>query len=196
MPSFVYDFRYMQAGAEILEDFLLSQDVYWPIGIQAPNGETPYPQLSLGGLVLARTRAQVKAISPTEQAQLARVSEAINGAHLKWRVAWEKKASSECRGRLTQWRNYIEDYQEKPAADYDRYAYEVTRRVILQILAADAGELTSAERELIFVLDARLKNLIVRGEFIWDVDLQAAFPDDEFWFLYGRLPKEVINQAK
>lgn len=195
MPSFVYEFRFLQAGAEILEDFLLSPDVYWPIGIQAPSGETPYPQLSLGCLALAQTRAQVKAQSQPEKVQYERVLAEIQAVHEKWRVAWGNKAANECRSRLTQWRNFLEDYREKPAADYDRFAYEVTRRVVLQLLSADAA-LSSIEQELISGLDGLLDSLLVRGEFIWEADLQTAFPEQTFWFLYGRLPKEIGGQAK
>ena len=54
MPSPEYDLRYLKAGIEQLESYLLSSDVYWSIGTRAPAGETPYPQLTIGGLLLAR----------------------------------------------------------------------------------------------------------------------------------------------
>ncbi len=195
MPTFVYDFRFLQASAEILEDFLLASDIYWPVGIQAPNGETPYPQLSLGCLALAQARAQVKAVTQPEKIQLDRVLAEIQAVQSKRRVAWENKAANECRSRLTQWRNFLEDYQEKPAADYNRFSYEVTRRVILHLLSS-AAVLSAAEQALIAAMDALLASLLVQGEFIWEVDLQAAFPKDVYWFLYGRLPKKIGDQAE
>jgi hypothetical protein len=193
MVSFVYDLRYLQAGAEILEDFLLSQDVYWPVGIQAPPGETPYPQLSLGGLVLAKARAQVHDHTPDEAKQLHRTLEQIEATREKWRAAWGNKAASEMAARLNQWRIYLEDYRENPQANYDRYSYEVFRRVTIALLSTQADRMRDAEQEMLQGLDTVVKALLSPGGFIWETDLQRAFPRSAFWYLYGLLPKEIAH---
>jgi hypothetical protein len=36
-------------------------------------------------------------------------------------------------------------------------------------------------------LDQLLHTIWLRGDFVWDADLQSVFPESEFWFLYGRL---------
>jgi hypothetical protein len=193
MYSFIYDLRYLQAGAEILEDFLLSQDVYWPVGIQAPSGETPYPQLSLGGMALAQARAQARVHSPDETKQLQRVLEKIEVTHQRWRGAWGSKAAHEMNARLNQWRTFLEDYREHPQANYDRYRYEVFRRVIIALLKTQTDQMREAEQEMLDGLDALITALLVSSEFIWDNDLQSAFPRDLFWYLYGLLPKEIAR---
>ena len=58
MSTFLYDLRYLQAAVDVLQDFLFSPEIYWPIGIQPPMGETPYPQLTLGGISLALVRIE------------------------------------------------------------------------------------------------------------------------------------------
>ncbi len=196
MPSFAYDLRYLYAGAEVLENFLLSKDIYWPVGVQAPSGEAPYPQLSLGGLALAQARAQAHAHSPDEARQLERALEGIEAARQQWRTAWGTKSANEIRARLTQWRNYLEDYREDPAANYNRYSYEVFRRVIITLLETQTNEMSAAEQELLRGLDALLKTLLTQDAFIWDADLQRAFERLTFWYLYGRLPDEIDGQSK
>jgi hypothetical protein len=193
MVSFIYDLRYLQAGAEILEDFLLSQDVYWPVGIQAPPGETPYPQLSLGGMALAQARAQVHVNTQDEVKQLQRVLENIESAHQQWRSAWGGKAAYEMNARLNQWRTYLEDYREHPQANYDRYRYEVFRRVIIALLASQVDRMREAEQEMLHGLDALVNTLLAPSGFVWEADLQKAFPHDPYWYLYGLLPKEIAH---
>jgi hypothetical protein len=190
MPSFVYDLRYLQAGADVLENFLLASEIYWPIGVGAPEGEAPYPQLTLGGLLLAQARATVKALSPVEQRQLDQVSERMGEIRRLWRAAWATKASGELRGRLVQWRNFLEDYRENRQANDDRFRYEVFRRVIIELLLPDAEALTSAESEMLDSLDGLLKAVLKPAGFIWEAELASAFPKQPYWFLYGYLPGE------
>ncbi len=190
MPTFTYDIRYLQAGTEVLENFLLSSEIYWPIGASAPAGEAPYPQLTLGGLALSAARAAAKAGTAVERSELAGVTNKIEAARRKWRVAWGKKASQEVRGRLTQWRNFLEDYRENPGANYDRYPYEVFRRVVIQLLETDAEGLSEAEREMIQGLDVILRANLKNGAFVWEPDLQPAFPISIYWYCYGWLPKD------
>jgi hypothetical protein len=190
MPSFSYELRYLEAGADILGNFLLSPEIYWPLGISAPAGETPYPQLTLGNLELSRLRASVLANNSEEQEQLARVNEKFKQVHKQWQVAWENKATHEIRSRLTQWRNFLEDYRDNSAANYDRYFYDVFRRVICQILTPEAGGLSKADAEMISGLDGLLSLLLIKGDFVWEPQLKSAFPETDFWYLYGRLPKE------
>jgi hypothetical protein len=37
-------------------------------------------------------------------------------------------------------------------------------------------------------LDGYLKMLLITGQFIWGDDIQAGFPAEEYWYLYGSLP--------
>lgn len=190
MPSFSYELRYLQAGIEILGNFLLSPEIYWPAGISAPAGEPPYPRLTLGNLQLSYLRASALANTTVEQEQLAQADEKINHIHRQWQVAWENKAAYEIRSRLTQWRNFLEDYRENSAANYDRYSYEVFRRVICQVLLPETEDLSKADVEMIDGLDRLLSSLLIKGDFIWEPELKGVFSEKDFWYLYGRLPKE------
>jgi len=39
MKFFEYDLRYLSAGLEILEKYILSDEVFWPINANPPGGE-------------------------------------------------------------------------------------------------------------------------------------------------------------
>lgn len=55
-----YDLRYLAAGVKALESYLLSSDLYWPPGIEARSGESPYPSLTPGNILLAKLRAETR----------------------------------------------------------------------------------------------------------------------------------------
>lgn len=195
MPSFEYDARYLQAGLEVLQDYLLSPDLYWPAGTTPPAGETPYPQLTLGNLLLARQRAAAQAVTTEKRLRLAGLVEQLEGFYAQRRAAWGRKAAQEVRARQAQWANYLEDYREQPEANHDRYPYEVFRRAVIQLLTPQADGLQDADREMIDGLDRRLREILSRGQFVWGEDLQSQFPTDDFWYLYGRLPGELQRRT-
>jgi len=194
MPSPEYDLRYLKAGIEQLESYLLSSDVYWSIGTRAPAGETPYPQLTIGGLLLARLRAQSSIKTSSQQVELEELSGRLNDLRTRWRVAWEGKASKEFPARLNLWKNFLEEYRANPETQYDRYKYEVTRRVMLQLLGAETDNIPQAQRDLLASLDLLLHTVLVSCEFIWDVSLAASFPQEQYWYLYGRVPKSLQRE--
>lgn len=187
MTSFEYEMRYIKAGAGELEAYLLSAELYWPVGIRVPRGEKAYPRLTLGNLSLARDKASVLAVTPTQKDGFEAVSDQIEAMRNQWRSAWGRKASTEYRSRINLWGNFLEDYRQHPASHFDRYGYEVERRVLLQLLAPDADEVRAAEYLFLESLDRYLKAVFIPGEFIWETALETDFRQDPYWYLYGML---------
>jgi len=189
MPTAEYDLRYLSAGLEQLESYLLSKDLYRPIGINAQRGETPYPQLTLGWMLLSRKRAEATATTPSQLSELARLGAGLDEIHSRWRTAWGKKAAQEFRSRVKLWGDFLEEYRRDPRANANRYAYEVNRRVLLDILQPEAEALEQADQDLCKTLDGLLQSVFQAGEFVWDTDLTPAFPRQKYWYLYGNLTK-------
>jgi hypothetical protein len=189
MPSAEHDLRYLEAGVDVLEDYLMSSDIFWPIGISAPSGERPYPQLTLGNLILSSARVHSRELNGTQRAKLAELDEQMGTIRTRWRVAWGRKAANEFRSRLNMWRNYLEEYRENPGGNYDRYAYEVRLRVVLHLLGVEAEDIPEAEISLLGGLDNLLQAVFVPGGFVWEPELASGFPPDPYWYLYGSLRK-------
>jgi hypothetical protein len=188
MLSAEYDLRYMQAAVNQLEDYLLSEVLFWPIGVRPPTGTPSYPKLTLGGLLLARARAKAMLNSAPDIQKFEQLDTDMNRARTKWIVNWAKKAVREFQARLTLWGNYIEDYRMDPDSQYDRYAYEVSRRVQLELLGHESSSIPTSAFDLLKNLDFFLQTNFVTGQFIWENNLKSGFPADPFWYLYGRLP--------
>ncbi len=188
MKTFEYDYRYLQAGLEVLVDYLLSGETFWPIDVRSPEGEPEYPQLTLGGLLLSRARLSGYPKSPAQKEQVDKLFSNMDLIRSKWRVAWEKKVGHSVSVRLKMWRDFIEEYRNAPQDNADRYPYEVRLRTMLSLLKSEASGQLAADEDLLTSLDAYLHTAFSKGGFIWEPDIQGGFPKDVFWYLYGKLP--------
>jgi hypothetical protein len=193
MPSVNYDLRYLEAGVDALEAYLLADNLYWQTGTSAPPGEPQFPSLTLGGLLLARQRLDARQISSQldvkQQQQLLKLTEKMEHARSHWRVAWGQKALRSFQARLTQWRNYLTDYRAEPEIYAAQYPQEARVRLMLALLQPDAEEIKPAVLELLQSLDGMLHAALLPGAFVWEADLASGFPQEEFWYLYGKLPE-------
>lgn len=187
MPSFEYDAGYLEVAVELLEDYLLTKEVHWKLNAPSPAGEPGYPTLTLGALLLAEARLRARVLTAKQNQRLSHSQIELERIRSKWRTAWGNKAREEFRSRLDLWGNYMDDFRRDPPGNFDRYRYEVSRRVMLDFLAADAPEIPISQRELLIGLDKVIEGLTVPGEFIWDEELASGFPAEGFPYLYRAL---------
>jgi hypothetical protein len=186
MATAAYDLLYLQASVELLDDYLLSPEIYWSLRLKPPPGSPPFPMLTLGGLYLTRVKAACRANDQSSTYQLGKLNDQIDGSRLRWRVAWQGKATQEHHSRLNLWRDFLTELIHNPENHVDRSGYEVSRRVMLQFLAQDAYGTPSSEIELLASMDKSLKEMFIPGIFIWEAELERGFSAEKFWYLWGK----------
>ncbi len=186
MPTLNDDLTYLQSVAESLEQFLLSDEIYWPLG---GRRTAHLPRLSLGGVLLASLRAGTYPKTEAQRRRWENLTRDVDAVRTRWRVAWERKAQREFEARLRQWKAYLNEYRENPGAQAGYYPYEVRLRVMLDLLAEeiDLGSLPEHISSMYTGLDALLRAVFVPGDFVWDETLQEGMPKERFWYLYGKL---------
>jgi hypothetical protein len=187
MPDFAYYQGYLQAGLKEVERYLLSDQLFWPLIISSDSGEPSYPNLTLGGLRLYQKYARPLAQTISQKTVLQQIETEIEVTQTHWRVAWERKASWEFESRLRQWGNFIKEMRVDPEDHLGYYRYEVRFRVILDLLMSDLNDVDPAQIEHLEGLDTLLRALFSLGDFIWEPELAAEFPEDRFWYLWGVL---------
>ena len=179
------DLAFLHASAPVLEEYLLSDVLYYPVtgerGHQLTGDTT---RLTLGNLLLSLRRLQAASFPADQAAELQSLSGQIDGVKAQWRSRWGVKVRQEIPNRVMLWKNYLDEWGEAPKAKAGDYPYNVRLRVILELLLAEADNLLVKEKDLLRSLDMRLKGKSSQGEFIWDEDLAGEFPADRFWFLY------------
>ena len=194
MKTFEYDLRYLKEGIEELESYLLSEQLFWPLEARTEPGEAAYPNLTLGNLLLVEARLKARPMTLAQQAQLGALLPQLEQVRSRWRSAWSKKALHSLHNRLKMWRDFLDEYTKAPEAHADRYPYEVQRRVMLALLAGEAEQAPPEVNDLIGKLDALLRAVLMKGDFIWEPELQAGFPEETYWYLYGRLPETLEHR--
>jgi hypothetical protein len=186
MVSKRYDLGYLKAGTGELEDYLLSNQLYWTLGTPSPPGEPVFPQLTLGTLLLVIKRLEPQ-IDEMDKNIFADWLGKLKKIEHQWQSAWIQKASREFHARLNLWRNYLEDYRNHPKEDYDRYAHEVSRRVVIDLLRPYLEKSSTHDDQILVGLDETLRENFVRSIFIWEKGIERGFPIAHYWYLYGRL---------
>jgi hypothetical protein len=184
-PSFDYYLTFLQSGVETLESYLLSDDLFWSLGVASPTGQS-YPMLTLGELLLFAKCAQTLAQSSEQDVAYRKAETQLEMQRTRWRTAWERKAAKEFQSRLRQWGERVEEIRRDPAENAPYYHTEVRLRTFLELLKPDAAEVDPAYLEHLHSLDLILEALFSPGDFIWHPDLAPAFPKGEFWFLWGK----------
>lgn len=187
MGTAEYEFIYLRAALNLLENYLLAKDLYRPINAKAPIGTVPYPQLTVGNLLMSLKRLQAYSLTNNQQAELTRIEQQLYSLQNRWRVAWEEKSSREFSARLKLWRDFLDEYRSSPENHADRYHYEISRRVLLELLRLQSGKLPPAEVEMLSGLDSLLFARFIPGDFIWETELINSFPPQPYWYLYGIL---------
>lgn len=189
-----YDLRYLKAGVEELEQYLLSSQLYWPVHVITPTGGTPYPRLTPGELLLAREKLRAYSLSAEYKnevaspvrAEIDRLERDFETIRLKWRINWGKKSAQDFSARLFLWRNFLGEYRKVPDDQAPFFAYEVRSRVIMQLLEPEAVDIPVAELDMRKGLDTLLRAILLSGEFIWEAALEPGFSKAEYWYLYGQ----------
>jgi len=176
VTSLEKDKAYLEAGIPELDDYLLSDELYWPITARGFD----LPRLTIGGILLAKARLEARG------ERIESLVTQLKAVRSKWKVAWETKAGREVQARIRLWGNYLSDYRHNPEGHADAYAHEVRNRVMLHLLLAELPA-PPPEQEEMSRLEAVLRANLIPGDFIWEDDLSPGFPRDVYWFLYGKL---------
>lgn len=191
MTSASYDLLYFEAGIDQLKDFLLVEDLFWPIGVNPPPGEPNFPRLTIGGLLLARERLKARRLLLDVEAKFIKLLSEMQTITAEWHIAWGNKARREFQMRLNMWRDFIEEYRREPESNANRYSYEVRLRVMLHLLSQESEELNPPSVDLLASLDKVLRALLVSSDFLWEPELINGFSQGEYWYLYGELPQKI-----
>ncbi len=169
MPTPQTDLLYLQTSLPELKNYLLSDILYYPL-------DGNLPRLTIGGILISERRLRDEKSATHLIPKLAAVKSA-------WRVAWMKKSARELEARLRLWRNYLNDYRKNPKEYASDYKHEIHWRVMIELLSAEVEQIPAEIENL----DHFLRVKFISGEFIWDENLKKQFPEDKFWFLYGKL---------
>lgn len=185
--SLAVDLEIVEQMAAGMRDYLSSGSVY--------NKKIDYGlmYLTLGGYLMRQQRLMAL-ISQLDAAQQTRLREAVERFDLVRRTqlgAFEQKATQELHARLREWERSLKELLDDRQPSMAFYRNDVEKRVMIDALVeALQAESVAIKPELpgkIERLDETLKRRWQSGAFVWPAQFEAAYPADDYWWLYGEL---------
>jgi len=184
------DRLFLREALADLRDYLLSPELYRPLRTRSEGG-IHLPQLTIGSLMLSRSRLQALELAGRPEPGLAEISAQIDEIRREWRTNWGLKAGREYLSRINLWQQFIRELSTDVRRRSPVYAAEVRVRAILHLLRSEVIDLPAAQEEQLAMLDQILRGLTQPGPFVWESDLAAGFGREDFWFLYVSFPGEA-----
>ena len=179
------DLAIAAAMAAQMDDYLKCDILFWNMG------QSGMPMLTLGGYLMRQYRLLLLSnlLSEAQQGELETAVIQFNAALAEKIVRLEVKANSELEARIRQFEAFLRDLRKGQETGMN-YRTAVEPRAMV---AALVDKLRMAPYQLdrqipgrVETLDRSLRQRWVSGEFIWPQDWQPAYPQDEFWWLYGK----------
>ena len=181
----IQDLAVLQTMASQMADYLKSETLFWPMGF------SQMPKLTLGGYWLRQHRltALHTLLTGDQMAQLSTAMKTFETAVANWTVRTEQRAHTELAARVRQWGEYLRDVAGGKSVEIAGYAAQVEVRAIIAALISQLQQPPyTLDRSLLEAVLQQDKGLRARwhsGPFVWPVEWQPAYPELEFWWLYG-----------
>lgn len=180
------DLSILVAMAAEIEPYLDSDVLFWHMSTSR------MPALTLGGYLMRQHRllALQDLLSDQQISELDAAVLQYNNALVEKIVRFEQKAHRELGARLRQWSEYLKDVDRGTASSTSNYSTAVEARAMI---AAVQEQLQLAPFTLeehisqqIALIDNQLGRFWEKGEFVWPDKWQPAYPEMEYWWLYGK----------
>ncbi len=181
-----WDLEILEAMAADMAAYLDGETLYW----QLSQGDMP--KLTLGGYLMRQQRLQALRpyLSDGEQTRLTTAVTEFNEALQEKIVRSEHRAHEELGVRARQWGTYMNDVQSHVPTAAVNYGTAVENRLmiaaLIQFLQTPPYQLEAGHAQNVKMLDGTLRSHWHTGAFVWADEWAAAYPADEYWWLYGR----------
>lgn len=190
---FSYEAPFLRAALLQFKDYLLSEEIFWNLGLRAAKQQPPYPQLSLANLLLAQARLQaaqeIEQISAKELAEATRFDRQLDELRVNWQTAWSAKAQKEFALRLREWARFLDDLSAATSEQGTAFLTGLRNRALLQLLLTHLPSESSSQLAELDLLDQRYQQLCLAADFVWQPELSAFFSKEAFPFLYTQAKK-------
>jgi len=181
-----YDLEYLRIGVEEIEDYLLSEELFWPVSGRPSSGKPFFLKMTIGNLLFSEhclaALLSERRLSPPEEHEFLAMQRQFEVVRSKWQVAWANKASQEYQSRFNQWMRTLEELKGDRYQNAPYYSNEVRVRVLLDLLA---DHVPAESQPDLAVFDSVLRKIFKPGAFIWEDALAPGFPQEKYWYLYG-----------
>ena len=186
MDIFKKEIGYLTQALEELEDYLLSDILYFPLFVPGASNRFSKSVLTIGNVLLSLQILDNDQIPKELSDSRSNISKALSEVETRWKMNWEQKVKNEFRSRLFLWENFILDLEDEKNKASSEYITQVRHRVILALLMHKPGGFLPDQMSKLSKIDYVYNQLAEDTGFIWNRSMQPSFQKNDFWFLYKR----------
>lgn len=189
--DFARDLREARLMIENLETYVRGDELYQSVG----GFFSKMPSLTAGA-VLMRLRRLHELHTYLDDAQrqtLAEIQQTFEGVRDDWRKHYEDKLSREAYSRLNAMQNFFRECRDSLHNCSGMYRPEMLRRTIIEEIIFEMTQLKLADSDLaqqVRATDGKLRGVLRSDSFQWADVLRPAYPENTYWWLYGKPPAE------
>ncbi len=175
----------LTAMASNLVPYLYEEELFGQLGGNLPK-------LTIGGLLMRvyQLRHLETQLSAKQQQELHDAVMNWESERSEWITHYEQKIQRELESRLGALRWYLDDCAKDPGSSNSGWLNEAEKRTMIEHLLAEAKEFDILTDELtsqVASIDSHIRQFHKNGDFLWPAELQAAYPVENYWWLYGRM---------
>jgi len=181
----------LKAALPIWEEFVFSDEVYWPLHLDhtLPIKPEEKPRLSAGRLCLALNVLQMAMRSDTGlKRYISPDFELFHQMIDRWPANWDKKIETEIPVRLRQITNDLNDLRKKE----NHYPAIFERVIKLRFMLGSMFDCINTESQKNYqtnltAIDALIGTISEPAPFIWQPEYAPFFDSEIYWYLYRTL---------
>jgi len=180
------DLQIAEAMTRELEEYIIKTDLYRTLFVRIAGGD-PSLQMTGGDLLTRLHRLQsVRAqLTPDLQARVDSVDQEARRIIYSLRTRFHERLQREMKARLDSLKWFLDDCGQEIARCRAEFPFEIRNRQRIEEIVKEVGsDLAEDLRATLRTIDQRIRTLTHGGEFVWDEQLQAAFPRNPYWYLY------------
>lgn len=173
--------RTLHAMVEAITPYIYEEELFGHLGDKMPK-------MTVGGLLLRLRQLEgiQSALSKQQQTQLTESRQRFEQMRYEWHNHYEKKLLQELKSRAETALNYLQDAVDAMGD----WGNQIEKRTIMADLMIEASaqniSIPGDLKGLVSEVDSLLRRYFKAGEFFWDAQLAHAYPQETYWWLYGK----------
>jgi len=186
------DIKEAEAMVKALASYVQQDTLYGTTG-GFFSGNTP--SLTVGALLMRLRRLAVlrDTLPESLRSRLDSVEEQHKTVYNEWKMHYETKMVREAKSRLDSMKQYFAECAGSTRLCHNTYRPEALKRTIVQeiLIAMDElnVEVDDDLKQKQNYADGQLRRYTSPAEFFWSSELEAAYPQGAFWWLYVYPPQ-------
>ena len=181
------DLAVVAAEIDVLEDYIIKEEVYRTVITSTPGGDRNL-QMTGGDLLarLYRLQQQRDSLTDAQRNQLDALQASSDAIIKSLRTRFRGLAEREIKTRLNSIVWFLDDCASDQKRCRTEFPFEIRNRQRVEELLKefDAGGIDEKLATMLKSVDQRIRMSTRASEFVWDEQLQEAFPKSPYWYLY------------